>query len=109
MEALVRQPEFFWALMDQFKRVPRKFSHPTEFGCLQAKDFAGLVLRVQGQWFNFKRDVNLDAIFRDFFEPDTYEDLKNTISEAIDCIAKATTNDDTRSFGEPINLFILRK
>jgi len=109
MEALVRQPGFFWTLMDQFGRVPRKFFRATEFGCLHAKDFTGLVLRVQGQWFTFRKDANFDPIFQDFFEPDGYEDLKNTISEAIECIAKATTKADTRSFGEPINLFIVRR
>ncbi len=109
MEKLTLRPEFFWTLLDQFRRVPRKFSRPTELGCLHARGFSGIVLKVQGQWFTFRKDADFDSIFREFLEPDAYADLKEKISGAIANISEATTKADTFPFNQPIDLAIIRK
>lgn len=108
LEAQVMQPEFFWAMMDSFRRVPRKFSGRSEIGLLHAKDFTGMVIRLQGQWFTYNLAADWEAVFQTFFEAGIYEVLKEKVATAIVDISKATTDIDTIPLNQPIDLAIDR-
>ncbi|MDO6435581.1 hypothetical protein Q4E93_33515 [Flavitalea sp. BT771] len=107
LERLMLQPDFFWTMVDQFKRVPRQFTGPMEMGLLRTRDFSGIVVRLQGQWFTFRRAVDWVSLFRSFFEPEVFEALQQKLAEAIRVISEATTGEDTRSFHAPFNLTII--
>jgi hypothetical protein len=108
LEKWVLQPANLWPLLDQFKRVPRNFSSPTEIGYLCARDFSGLVLRIQGNWFTYHTHADLSAVFQVFFEPEIYEDLREKMAKAIIDIAGATTKVDTIFHSQPIDLAIVQ-
>ena len=109
LERLIFQPDFFWTLVDQFKRVPRKFSSPSEIGYLYTRDFSRMVLQIQGQWFTYNEDADLSAVLQAFFEPDIYEVLKEKVKKAIADISKATTKADTIPVSQPVDLTIIRQ
>ncbi len=107
-ERLMRRPDIFWSIIDQFKRVTRKFKGRTEIGYLYAKDFKGLVLRIQAQWFTYNEDADLASVLQAFLEPDAYYAFKENTRKAITDISTATTRADTASLNQPIGLAIIR-
>jgi len=107
MERWARSPDVFWSWIDELKRVPRYFPAGNEIGFLHARDFTGMVIHVQGQWFRFNEQADLTSIFRAVFEADAYDALQARVKEAIAFISTATTYTDTCNFGAPIDLAIV--
>lgn len=107
LEKQAMQPEYFWTMMDSFRRVPREFTGRSEIGFLHANDFAGMVIQLQGQWFTYNPAADWAGIFQAFFEPGVYEVLKEKLAAAIVDISRATTRTDTIPHSQPIELAVV--
>ena len=109
LERQALRPQFLWEMIHSFRRVPRQFAGRSEIGCLYARDFSGMVIQIQGQWFRYNIGANLNSVLQSFFEPSTFKELQEKVMKAIAIISTANTKQETDPFNDPIELMIIRE
>lgn len=100
-----QDPQKRYELAENFEQMPRKFTRHTDMGLLICSVYKGPVIRINNQFYTFRKDGGPIYLAQALLGPELANHLIFKTKLAIQRIKNAANYQETEKFNQPVILF----